>query len=126
MLDRFLPVLRKGDPLTEAGKLVSVAAQCYFWLDRQDVASELLAGLIASARAASAPAALLLPLSCRAELDLRAGRWEVASAQFDEVAHLGYEMAESWSTPPTRSCVSLASPLPSATNADAAITPRTR
>jgi DNA-binding CsgD family transcriptional regulator len=95
LLDRFLPVLRKGDPLTEAGELVSVAAQCYFWLDRYDIASELLAGLIASARAAGAPAALLLPLSCRAEIDLRAGRWEVAAAQFDEVAHLGYEMAES-------------------------------
>jgi DNA-binding CsgD family transcriptional regulator len=95
LLDRFLPVLREGDPLTEAGELVSVAAQCYFWLDRHEVASELLAWLIASARAASAPAALLLPLSCRAELDLRAGRWEVAAAQFDEVAHLGDEMAES-------------------------------
>ena len=91
--------------MTEAGELVSVAAQCYFWLDRQDVASELLAGLIASARAASAPAALLLPLSCRAELDLRAGRWEVASAQFDEVAHLGYEMAESVYAPYALVCL---------------------
>jgi DNA-binding CsgD family transcriptional regulator len=95
LLDRFLPVVRGGDPLTEAGELVSVAAQCYFWLDRREVASELLAWLIASARAASAPAALLLPLSCRAELDLRAGRWEVAAAQLDEIAHLGDEMAES-------------------------------
>ena len=105
LLDRFLPVLRTGDPLTEAGGLVSVAAQCYFWLERQDVASELLAGLIGSARAASAPAALLLPLSCRAELDLRAGRWEVASAQFDEVAHLGYEMAESVYAPYALVCL---------------------
>jgi DNA-binding CsgD family transcriptional regulator len=93
-LDRFLPLLRLADPLTEAGQLVSSAAQCYFWLDRYDVASQLLARLIASARAASAPAALLLPLCCRAELDLRVGRWDVAAAQFQEAAHLGEEMAE--------------------------------
>jgi DNA-binding CsgD family transcriptional regulator len=94
LLDRFLPVLRHGDPLTEAGALVGVTAQCYFWLDRTDIASELLAGLIAAARKASAPAALLLPLSCRAELDLRTGRWAVAAAQFAEVARLGDDMAE--------------------------------
>ena len=94
LLDRYLPVLRQADPLTEAGELISVSAQCYFWLDRYDVASELLAGLIAAARRASAPAALLLPLSCRAELDLRAGRWAIAEAQFDEVARLGEEMAQ--------------------------------
>jgi AAA ATPase domain len=34
LLDRFLPLLRQADPLAEAGELVSVSAQCYFWLDR--------------------------------------------------------------------------------------------
>ena len=34
LLDSFLPLLRLADPLSEAGELVSVAAQCYFWLDR--------------------------------------------------------------------------------------------
>jgi tetratricopeptide (TPR) repeat protein len=95
LLDRFLPLLRLADPLTEAGQLVSAAAQCYFWLDRYDVASQLLARLMVSAREASAPAALLLPLCCRAELDLRVGRWDVAAAQFHEAAHLGDEMAQS-------------------------------
>jgi DNA-binding CsgD family transcriptional regulator len=95
LLDRFLPLLRLADPLTEAGQLVSAAAQCYFWLDRYDVASQLLARLTASAREASAPAALLLPLCCRAELDLRVGHWDVAAAQFQEAAHLGDEMAQS-------------------------------
>jgi DNA-binding CsgD family transcriptional regulator len=95
LLDRFLPLLRRADPLTEAGQLVSAAAQCYFWLDRYDVASELLDGLTASARRASAPAALLLPLCCRAEIDLRVGRWNVAAAQFQEAASLGDEMAQS-------------------------------
>jgi DNA-binding CsgD family transcriptional regulator len=95
MLDRFLPLLRLADPLTEAGELLALAAQCYFWLDRLDIAAELLNELTASARAASAPAALLLPLSCRAELDMRAGRWALAAAQFHEVAHLGEEMTRS-------------------------------
>ena len=92
LLDGFLPMLRNGDPLTQSGWLVEVAAHCYFWLDRYDVASDLLARLIASAREASTPAALLLPLSCRAELDLRAGRWPLAAAQLDEVAQLAHEM----------------------------------
>jgi DNA-binding CsgD family transcriptional regulator len=95
LLDEFLPVLRAGDPLTEAGWLVGVAAHCYFWLDRYDVASDLLSRLIASARKASTPAALLLPLSCRAELDLRAGRWSIAAAQLHEAADLGEELADS-------------------------------
>ena len=94
-LDRFLALLRQADPLSEAGELVSIAAQCYFWLDRCDLACDLLTGLTASARKASAPAALLLPLCCRAELDLRVGRWAMAAAQFEEAAHLGDEMAHS-------------------------------
>jgi DNA-binding CsgD family transcriptional regulator len=95
LLDRFLPLLRAADPLTEAGQLVSVAAQCYFWLDRYDVASTLLDGLTMAARRAGAPAALLLPLCCRADLDLRVGRWTVAAAQLQEAVDLGEEMTES-------------------------------
>jgi DNA-binding CsgD family transcriptional regulator len=94
LLDRILPALRLADPLTEAGQLVYGAAQCYFWLERYDVALELLARLTASAREASAPAALLPPLCCRAELDLRLGRWRVAAAQFEEAVELGEEMAQ--------------------------------
>ena len=36
-----------------------------------------------------------MPLCCRAELDLRVGRWAVAAAQLEEAAHLGDEMAQS-------------------------------
>jgi DNA-binding CsgD family transcriptional regulator len=36
-----------------------------------------------------------MPLSCRAELDLRAGRWATAAAQLREVADLGDELADS-------------------------------
>ena len=95
LLDSFLPLLRLADPLSESGELVSIAAQCYFWLDRYDLASELLTRLTKSARNASAPSALLLPLCCRAELDMRVGRWAVAAAQFQEAADLGEEIAES-------------------------------
>jgi DNA-binding SARP family transcriptional activator/DNA-binding CsgD family transcriptional regulator len=95
LLDRSLPLLRLADPLTEAGQVVSAAAQCYFWLDRYDIAAELLDGLTKSAREASAPTALVLPLCCRAELDLRVGRWSTAAARFQEAANLGEEIAES-------------------------------
>jgi DNA-binding CsgD family transcriptional regulator len=95
LLDSFLPQLRVADPLTEAGQLVAIAAQCYFWLERHDIASELIARLTTSARRASAPAALLLPLCCGAEMDFRAGRWAIADAQFQEAASLGQEMTHS-------------------------------
>jgi ATP/maltotriose-dependent transcriptional regulator MalT len=95
LLDGFLPLLRHADPLTEAGELVALAAQCYFWLERHDIACELLDPLTASARRRSAPAALLMPLCCRAELDLRTGRWALAAAQFEEAVSLGDEMGQS-------------------------------
>jgi ATP/maltotriose-dependent transcriptional regulator MalT len=95
LLDDLLPALRSADPLTEAGQLVSLAALCSFWLERYDVASELLQVLTSSARRGNAPAALLMPLTCSAELDMRTGRWAVAAAQLHEAAALGEEMDQS-------------------------------
>ena len=95
LLDGVLPALRAADPLTEAGQLVSFAAQCHFWLERDDVAAELLTALISTARRNSAPAALLLPLTCHGELELRRGRWTAAAAEFEEAADLSAELAES-------------------------------
>ena len=105
LLDRHLPLLRAADPLTEAGQLVSVAAQCYFWLERHDVAAELLGDLTAAARRASAPSALVLPLCCQAELDLRTGRWAVATAQLEEAANLGDEISHSVFAAYARECL---------------------
>jgi DNA-binding CsgD family transcriptional regulator len=95
LLDRVLPALRAADPLTEAGQLVSFAAQCHFWLERDDVAAELLNAATSTARRNSAPAALLLPLTCHGELELRRGRWTAAAAEFEEAADLSAELAES-------------------------------
>ena len=95
LLDRFLPLFRVTDPLTEAGELLMLAAQCYFWLERHDTAAELLATLTSRARRGAAPTALVMPLSCRSELDLRTGRWPVAAAGLHEAAHLNDEMAQS-------------------------------
>lgn len=95
LLDRFLPVLRAGDPLAEGGEAGSLAAQLLFWTERQEAAADLLDTIIARARAASAPAALCLPLSCRADLDLRVGRWALAAAHAEEAASLGEEMTRS-------------------------------
>jgi DNA-binding CsgD family transcriptional regulator len=94
LLGRILPQLRDADPLTEAGRPVFLAAQSYSWLERYDLASELLDRLIASARQASAPAALPIPLTCRADLDLRLGRWTVAAAEAEEAVSLSEEIAQ--------------------------------
>jgi DNA-binding CsgD family transcriptional regulator len=95
LLDEFLPLLRVIDPLTEAGTVVAAAAQGLFWLERDEDAAALLERVIGSARRASAPAALLLPLCCRADLDVRLGRWPVAMAEAQEAASLGDDMAQS-------------------------------
>ena len=95
LLDAALPVLRTVNPLSEGGPLVTLAAQSLFWLERHQAAVELLDPLINAARSASAPTALLMPLSCRAELDLRLGRWDLAAAQANEAANLGEEVAQS-------------------------------
>jgi DNA-binding CsgD family transcriptional regulator len=94
LLERITPVLRTVDPLSEAGMLVTLAAQSYFWLERHDLAGRLLTHLIASARAASAPAALLLPLCPRGELDLRTGRWSVADGELEEATRLAEDLGQ--------------------------------
>jgi DNA-binding CsgD family transcriptional regulator len=95
LLDRFMPLLTVLDPISEAGNLVAVGAEVLLWLERHDAAAALLERIIAAARAASAPAPLLLPLSSRADLNLRLGRWPVAIAEAQEAASLGHEMARS-------------------------------
>ncbi|HET6551129.1 MAG TPA: AAA family ATPase, partial [Solirubrobacter sp.] len=95
LLDRFMPLLTVLDPISEAGNLVAVGAEVLLWLERHDAAGALLERIIAAARAASAPAPLLWPLSSRADLNLRLGRWPVAIAEAQEAASLGHEMARS-------------------------------
>src|SRR3712207_8869895 len=46
-------------------------------------------------RADSVPTSLVMPLSCRVELHLRIGQWDVAAAQGHEVANLSEEVAQS-------------------------------
>lgn len=95
MLDSVLPALRGANPLSDAGELITSAARCYSWLERYDVATELLDRLIASARKASAPASLPWPLACRAEVDVRTGRWAIARAYAEEAVCLGHELGQS-------------------------------
>ncbi len=72
-----------------------VAGQAPVSLERHDLAAELLDAIIATSRRASAPAGLVWPLSCRADLDMRLGRWPVAFAEAEEAASLGDEVAQS-------------------------------
>ena len=95
VLDQHLPVLRRADPLGPAAVSLVVAAQALVSLERHDLAAELLDSIIAASRRASAPAGLVWPLSCRADLDMRLGRWPVAFAEAEEAASLGDEVAQS-------------------------------
>jgi len=91
ILEDSLPALHAIDPLTEAGELVTNAGHCFAWLERYDVAADLLDRVIDLARRASAPAALPWPLAIRAELDLRRGHWTAAAARGDEALSLAEE-----------------------------------
>lgn len=95
VLDRHLPALRSADPLGPAAASLVVAAQACVALERHDLAAELLDAIIAAGRRASAPSGLVWALSTRADVNLRLGRWDVASAEAEEAASLGDEMAQS-------------------------------
>ena len=94
LLDRCVPLLRAADPLSEASTLVANAAESCSWVERDDLAAQLLDRLITSARMASAPATLPCPLAFRAELNLRTGRWALATAQAQEAVELAHEMRQ--------------------------------
>ena len=95
LLDRFLPLLRHADPLSEAGELVSIAAQCYFWLDRCDLASDLLTGLTASARKASAPRRCCCRCAAAPNSTCGSGAGRSPRRSLRRRPHLGDEMAHS-------------------------------
>ena len=94
LLDRWLPVLRHAE-VSRTSEILSLAAQLLFWLERHDLAAEVLEALTTSAREASAPSRLVLPLSCQADLDLRRGRWSIAEARAEEAGSLGAEVSTS-------------------------------
>ncbi|MGC5020943.1 ATP-binding protein [Micromonospora sp. DT47] len=94
LLTASLAVLGGADPLTEAAELITHAAHCFSWLERYDISAALLDRLISSARRASAPATLPWPLTCRAELDFRLGRWAVAAAEAEEALLLSNELGQ--------------------------------
>jgi DNA-binding CsgD family transcriptional regulator len=94
LLDRCVPLLREADPLSEASTLVANAAEACTWVERDDLAAQLLDRLITSARRASAPTTLPCPLAFSAELNLRTGRWALAAAQAQEAVELAHEMRQ--------------------------------
>jgi DNA-binding CsgD family transcriptional regulator len=98
MLDRCGRLLCQADPLSEASELAANAAQTCSWVERYDLAAQLLDRLIASARKASAPTRLPYPLAFQADLNLRFGHWALAAAQADEAVRLGQEMRQDTAT----------------------------
>lgn len=94
LLDRDMPRLLATDPLTEVGQVLGQAAHCCSWLERYDRAMALYERQILATRAASAPAALPWSLTGRAELYIRIGQWELATADAEEATCLSEQTAQ--------------------------------
>lgn len=89
-----LPLLLEGDPLPAASELVTFAGQQFIWLERFDLAEQVLSRQIEAAREASALGRLVFPLAARAQLRDRQGRWASAVAEAAEAAQIGRETSQ--------------------------------
>ena len=98
LLERCLPLLRVADPLTGASEVLANAAHSFAWIERYEIAFQLIDRLITSARTASAPTRLPFPLAVRAELNLRLGRWALATAEAEEALELAEGLGQSPNT----------------------------
>ncbi|MBX5441044.1 MAG: hypothetical protein IRZ32_05890, partial [Solirubrobacteraceae bacterium] len=76
-LEALAPALEAVDPLASA-EIVGMAAQASLWVGAFARAERILGRMIAAAEASGAAARLPYPLSVRAELGFRRGRWDAA------------------------------------------------
>ncbi len=88
------PLLFGADPLSDVAEVVGMGAMTSMWIERFDRAERTLAHLIDGARAAGAAARLAYPLSVRAQLNWRRGRWAAAYADAEEAVRLGRETGQ--------------------------------
>ncbi|HWV87291.1 MAG TPA: LuxR family transcriptional regulator [Capillimicrobium sp.] len=76
-LEALMPDLTAVDPLAST-EIVGMAAQSSMWIGAHARAERILAWMIAAAEASGATARLPYPLSVRADLAFRRGRWDAA------------------------------------------------
>ncbi len=82
------PLLHGADPLSEVAEVIGMGALSLVWLERFDRAEAVLGRLVDAGRAAGAAGRLGHPLSVRATLHWRRGRWAAAYADAAEAVAL--------------------------------------
>jgi len=88
-------------PLADADldlETLARGGQCLIWLERHAEAAELLGYLVERARLVGIPGRLYLPLSARAEIEIRTGRWADAHADASEALQWARELGRTNST----------------------------
>jgi DNA-binding CsgD family transcriptional regulator len=92
-----LPDLLRNEEAPVAGtvEIYTLVAQAWIWLEEWERASALLDALVVTLRELAAITALVYPLSARAGLDYRLGRWDTALAGVSEAMDLALETNQS-------------------------------
>jgi DNA-binding CsgD family transcriptional regulator len=94
LLDRAAPILLEADPLIAPAEVFAFGAQVAMWLERYDLAEQVLDRHIALTRAASAVGRLPFALAVKTHLDFRLGRWTQAVAHADEAVALARQTGQ--------------------------------
>jgi DNA-binding CsgD family transcriptional regulator len=89
-----MPVMLESDPLPAASEMITFAAMQLAWIERFDLAEQIVNRQIEAAREASALGRLPFPLSTRAMIHDRRGRWAPALADAGEALRLARETAQ--------------------------------
>jgi DNA-binding CsgD family transcriptional regulator len=94
LLDRAKSVLLEADPLIAPAEVFAFGAQVAMWLERYDLAEQVVDRTIDLLRGASAVGRLPFPLAVRAHLSFRLGRWGQAMASADEAVALARQTGQ--------------------------------
>lgn len=94
LLSEVAPRLATRDVLSPEHPIAVFAALSLAWLYEHEQALTLIDPIILTARSASAPGLLPLPLLVRSEVDLRRGRWAAAYAGAQEAVRLADELRQ--------------------------------
>lgn len=94
LLERSKAVLLEADPLIAPAEVFAFGAQNAMWLERYDLAEDVLERQITILRGASAIGRLPFPLAVRSHIALRLGRWTQAVAAADEAVALARQTGQ--------------------------------
>ncbi|HEU4657757.1 MAG TPA: AAA family ATPase [Capillimicrobium sp.] len=93
-LEALSPELEHLDPVAYT-EPIALTAQAWLWIGDHARAQQLIDPVLARVEEAGAIGRLPYPLSVRAQLELRRGRWSAALRQADEAARLAVDLGQS-------------------------------